>query len=243
MRVNTAGSVYVIAFSAVIATVFTGSIMALHVATQDAVARNERLLKDKAIVELFGLGDVDKLSGPQISDLVNKRIVTQDDPVTDPQTGWSFMPIFAYKTDGKQGEPRSAEDLIGLAFPIEGVGFWAPIRGLMAVTPDAKDAKKVIGVVFLSQRETPGLGGRITERKWRAQFAGLDVTDPGSDRQFVYIGGPQPTGPGDPKTNRRVDAITGATQTSLAVERFINESLRRFRRAMAQRPDSPEGGN
>ena len=240
MRVDTASSTYVIAFSALVATIFTGSIMSLHVATQGAVARNERLLEDKALVELFGLGDVEKLTGPQISDLVSKRIVTQPEPVTDPQTGWSVSLIHAYKTDADEGDTRSDEDLIGLAFPIEGVGFWAPIRGLMAVTPDAK---KVVGVVFLSQRETPGLGGRITESKWRKQFVGLDVSDPGADRPFIYIGGPEPSGESDPKSGRRVDAITGATQTSMAVEGFINASLRRFSRAMGQKFETTEGDN
>ncbi len=242
MRVDTASPTYVIGFSALAAIVFTGTIMSLHVATQGAVERNERLLHDKALVELFSLGDINELTGEQITELVSKRIVTSDKEITDPQTGWSFKPVYAYKTDAVagEGESRSDENLIGLAFPIAGVGFWAPIRGLMAVTPDAK---KVVGVVFLSQRETPGLGGRITESKWRKQFVGLDITDPGDDKPFIYIGRTEASGESDPKFGRRVDAITGATQTSMAVEGFINESLRRFARAMGEGSDSPQGDN
>ena len=81
--VNTGRPGYVIIFSAVVAGVFTSAIMALHVATQGQVERNERLLEDKALVELFGLGETAELTGEQVRDLVDRRIVKLDAELTD----------------------------------------------------------------------------------------------------------------------------------------------------------------
>jgi Na+-transporting NADH:ubiquinone oxidoreductase subunit C len=223
MKINTDHPVYVLAFTLAISAAFTAGIMALHVATAQRVERNESLRTESALVELFGLGDPATLSGEQVSRLYKTRIKTGEE-VTDPKTGQRIGIIRAY--DRPTDEPGAK--LIGVAFPIDGMGFWAPIHGLMAVTPDGD---KSIGVVFLSQSETPGLGARIDERRFRRQFKGLNVSPPAEGGRYVYVGGGKPTGPGDPRTGRRVDAFTGATRTSVAVQRLIDESIRRFRRA------------
>ena len=49
--------VYVVLFAAVVSGAFTAVIMALHVATEPVVVANQRLSTEKALVELFGLGD------------------------------------------------------------------------------------------------------------------------------------------------------------------------------------------
>jgi Na+-transporting NADH:ubiquinone oxidoreductase subunit C len=122
----------------------------------------------------------------------------------------------------------SNDELIGIAFPISGVGFWNLISGYFAVTPDGS---KAIGVVFIQQGETPGLGGRITEQPWRKQFQGLNIAPPEGGGKFIYIGSAAPGAA--QASGRSVNAITGATQTSVAVENFLNADLARFHRAMA----------
>jgi len=84
--------------------------------------------------------------------------------------------------------------------------------------------------VFVSHTETAGLGGRITERTWRKQFAGLDLSEPAAPGQVIYIGG-QTAGP--LRKDRHVDAVTGATGTSRAVEAFLRRRVAEFRRAMS----------
>jgi Na+-transporting NADH:ubiquinone oxidoreductase subunit C len=117
--------------------------------------------------------------------------------------------------------------VVGYAFPISGIGFWATIRGYLAVSPDGAHT---LGIAFLDHAETPGLGGRITERGFRRQFVGLDVSRSIGGR-FVTIGHERPSGPADPLYGRYVDAITGATGTSLALEKFLNADIARFRQA------------
>ncbi|KKN95032.1 hypothetical protein LCGC14_0181000 [marine sediment metagenome] len=206
---------YVLLYAAVVSTLFTAGIMALHAATRDIVERNERLFEQKAIVELFGLGDVETLSDTEIVELYENRAYLFDD-VVDPETGQSHKVYVA--VDEKN-------HLIGYAFSVSGTGFWARIDGYMAVTPDLN---KVMGITFLQHQETPGLGGRITERTWRQKFVGLNVS-PNPDGQFIYIGGQAPQAD-SPRASRHVDAISGATGTITALDRFLNEQIPMFRR-------------
>jgi len=239
---------YVIVYAAIISAAFTAGIMGVYAATRGIVERNEELFFQKAMVELFDLGDVDALSDAQIVDLYETHIISLQQR-RDPQTGQVFKSYGARKVprdkrrpwheifpDDEALEPRERVEqlrreeararFIGLAIPFSGTGFWARIDGYLAVNTDFTE---IIGITFLAHQETPGLGGRITERAWRAKFVGLDVT-PNPDGLVVYVGGEAPE-PGSPRHGRHVDAISGATGTSSAIERFLNEQLEAFRRS------------
>ena len=222
---------YVILYAAITSSLFTAAITTFHVATADIVKRNERLLEDKALVEIFfGREKLDELlnvSQKKVTEFVEQRI--KRDSISDPQTGEDMTLLIAYGSDKVADVPRGAETIVGYGFSISGVGFWARIDGVLAASPDLGTIK---GVYFLRHSETPGLGGRITEDEFRMSFVELDMTQPDAGDRFVYIGGDKPTGPTSPKYGRHVDAITGATGTSSAVERFVNEDIARFRRAM-----------
>jgi len=220
---------YVVAFTVAVSAVFTGAITVLQVATAPVVKRNEVLREQKALVSVLGLGDVAKMTAAEIAAVVERRI-DRTSRLRDLETGREFELIRAYRTDAAPGTPRPDADLLAVAIPVSGVGFWARITGLLALTPDLR---RIVGLVFLDQAETPGLGGRITEPAFLQQFQGLNATPPAAGGKLLYLGGGAPTNPQDPRAGRYVDAITGATQTSLAVGKFLNENLRAFRRAVA----------
>jgi Na+-transporting NADH:ubiquinone oxidoreductase subunit C len=107
------------------------------------------------------------------------------------------------------------------------------------------------GVVFTRQGETPGLGAKITEEEFRNQWAPqreLRLDPPESGDKHVYISkrNREDIPPQSPEKNRHVDAITGATQTSIAVMKFVNDDLATFYRAaraaelLSQGPPSPQ---
>ena len=218
MKLSKTHPAYVLLYAAISSSVFTIAIMSLHAATRGTVERNEQLFEQKALVELFEkpLGmDVATMTGDQIAAAYQQHI-QRGKMISDDLTGESFELVEAL-TIGEDG----SEELIGYAFAISGIGFWARIDGWLAVTGDREE---IIGLVFVKHSETPGLGGRITEKKWRDSFAGLSAAQPLDGNKFIHIGA---SGPAD----RRIDAVTGATGTSKAVERFINDSLLRFQRA------------
>lgn len=108
----------------------------------------------------------------------------------------------------------------GYAFPVGGPGLWGPIEAMVGIDPQATE---VLGIAFYQHSETPGLGGRITERWFTDQFEGLPLHPIEGDQSFFYL---KPEGTG--QASNELDAITGATITSSAVEAFLNKGLNHF---------------
>ena len=102
-------------------------------------------------------------------------------------------------------------DFVGYAMPGAGPGFQDTIALLYGYLPGDK---QVVGMEILESRETPGLGDKIyKDAAFVAEFSALSV-----DPEIVAVKkgtGSQPN---------QVDAITGATISSKAVVRIINET-------------------
>jgi Na+-transporting NADH:ubiquinone oxidoreductase subunit C len=112
------------------------------------------------------------------------------------------------------------ETILGYAFPVGGPGFWGPIDGMVAVDPQVS---QILGIAFYKHSETPGLGARINEEWFTEQFSGLSLFPVSEERKFFYL----ETG-GTSEEPHQLDAITGATGTSRAIEAFLNKELRDF---------------
>lgn len=91
------------------------------------------------------------------------------------------------------------DTLHAYALPFEGAGLWGTIRGYLALSDDLST---ILGITFTEQSETPGLGGRIEESQFRDQFRQIRLEPLSYDE--------------------KLQAITGATQTSASVLRIIN---------------------
>ena len=101
------------------------------------------------------------------------------------------------------------------AVPINGPGLWGSINAYVGLN---KDYTKIIGIEFITQSETPGLGGRISEDAYKNQFRSINIEGV-TDGNYIIS---------SPQAGSNVDAIAGATQTSAAVVRMINEDLNTF---------------
>ncbi|MEA3277410.1 MAG: FMN-binding protein [Pseudomonadota bacterium] len=105
--------------------------------------------------------------------------------------------------------------LMGYAIPSAGPGFQDTIRLLYGYLPAER---KVVGMEILESRETPGLGDKIyKDAAFVANFGDLSI-----DPEIVSVKKGTKTAP------NQVDAITGATISSKAVVRIINEGNRRW---------------
>jgi electron transport complex protein RnfG len=102
--------------------------------------------------------------------------------------------------------------LVGFAIVAREPGFQDPIDLLFGYDPRS-DA--ILGLAILSSRETPGLGNKIQDPEWRAQFGGA--------RAPVQARKRGATTPGE------VQMITGATISSRAVIAAINKTVERWR--------------
>jgi H+/Na+-translocating ferredoxin:NAD+ oxidoreductase subunit G len=99
----------------------------------------------------------------------------------------------------------------GWVVKARGQGYADNIEVLIGV--DAH-VETITGLFILEQKETPGLGNKITFPAWREQFAGKKTDTP-----FVVVK--------DKSTPiNSIDAVTGATISSRSVAGIVNQSVK-----------------
>lgn len=105
-----------------------------------------------------------------------------------------------------------------VAFEFNGPGLWGAISGIISLE---KDLKTVRRIKITHQEETPGLGGRIAESDYLKQFRSKEVLP-----KLIFM--PE----GQASAKNEVDAITGATGSSRAFEKLINENVQKYLAAL-----------
>ncbi|HBD03989.1 Na(+)-translocating NADH-quinone reductase subunit C [Psychrobacter pacificensis] len=140
------------------------------------------------------------------SQATKNQALSEDLGDNDP-AGIGRKPKYAkvYVKEDDAGKPEL------VVLPIQGYGLWGTIYGFLTLESDMNTIK---GISFYEHKETPGLGARIEEPEWRAQWNGIHSYDDNGD---VATG---VTKAGNPKDNW-VDGISGATLTSRGVSNMI----------------------
>ncbi len=106
---------------------------------------------------------------------------------------------------------RKSDRLIGLAFKVTSPeGYGGDIEVMVGVLPNGT----VYGVEVLSHLETPGLGAKIREAKFKDRFKNRNL----SNTKWAVK-----------KDAGDIDGITGATISSRAVTKAIKEGLEFYR--------------
>jgi Na+-transporting NADH:ubiquinone oxidoreductase subunit C len=100
-------------------------------------------------------------------------------------------------------------------FEFKGRGLWGMIEGVVTLN---SDLETIESIRIISQEETPGLGGRISEEGFLSKFKKKKI----SPKLFLAL---RRKATGD----NEIDAISGATMTSGALLDIINESVMNFR--------------
>ncbi len=188
----------------VIAIFFASLVSAVKLLNEKRIRTNEAIKLQKIVLEVLNIPVEKDKTDEHISALFSERI-------KDIEVGEKVLYV-GYEEDGRT--------IQGYAFPVGGPGFWGPIQGMVGVDPHAT---KILGIAFYKHTETPGLGGRITEDWFTRQFKDLPLHPIEGDQMIFYL---KPAGTrGAPD---ELDAITGATNTSSAVEAFLNDELDHF---------------
>lgn len=183
---------YPIVFMSLLTAIFTFVLAFLEVSTADKVAENQRY------------------------DLQTKILYVFDIPVEDTSVD-AVDRLFSDKIteDGDEFIYMEGDSIEGYAFPVAGSGLWGGIVGYVGIS---EDYSTLLGLTFITQSETPGLGGRIEEEEFLSQFRNLDVADATEGNYVVY----------NPSPGGNVDAIAGATLTSKSVANFMNVDIHKF---------------
>ena len=178
--------------------------------TSERVEANQRLALERAVLAVLPGVQDEKLSNLELH-----RRFTESVGLPDEKSGDAYT----LKEDGR---------VAAYAVPIEGRGFWAPIKGMIGIKADKKT---VTGIAFYEQNETPGLGAEIAKEPFRDQFEGKEISF--EDKPISM------KRPGEPLGRSEVHAVTGATQTSTRLEGIINAGLKQWQTQMAVKS---EGG-
>ncbi len=202
---------YPIVFTVVVTAVFVGLVSAVNVGLQARKARNRELARQRVLLQLLDLVEPgENLTDRAMARRYEERVERVE--ATAPDGG-----AYAYFR-------RTGEGPALYALPLSGRGFWGPIRGYLAVNARTGE---ITGLDFTRHEETPGLGGRISEREWQRQLEGIPYDRPFPDGRRLRV-------VQDADDAREIDAITGATGTSVAVEQILNDALARFVRVRDQ---------
>ncbi|MEO8509382.1 MAG: Na(+)-translocating NADH-quinone reductase subunit C [Betaproteobacteria bacterium] len=121
----------------------------------------------------------------------------------------TYGAVYGVRDEAREG----VEQLVVL--PIEGIGMWGTLYGFLAID---RDGRTIRGLTFYDQKETPGLGGEISNPQWQALWVGRKAFDANWEPKLTVIKGNAGTPEQDP---HRVDAISGATITSNSVSRLV----------------------
>lgn len=129
------------------------------------------------------------------------------------------------ETDGEEINYYEASDggtLTGLIFITSANGYGGEVKVMTAILPDK--SIKAIEILDVSS-ETPGLGQNAAKESFYGQFSGISG---GSDITVVKSGG------GD---MLQINAITGATITSRAVTKAVNEARKYSEKILPEEAD------
>lgn len=187
--------IYPIFFMVILTVIFIGILAAFYQSTLDRVELYRELNYKKAIISLFGY--------PQAN--IKQVFKNNFKQIKNPELNY-----YEATENGK---------ITGYVFDISGSGLWGTINALIAVSPNFK---KIISIDILSQNETPGLGGRITENWFKNQFRNKELINRERITWFKLVAEGEKT-----KINE-VNQITGATFSSKAMVDMIYKEMQRI---------------
>ena len=197
----------VVIFTVIVTAVFTFLVSGVHNQLKEKTLINRQVAQQRVVLSLFGLASDSKNIGdaqvPQLflTNIEQKEIVASES---------KEMLCFGLKNSDKKI----------YVFSFLGQGFWDKIQGFMAI--DLNEGK-LKGIEFTQHGETPGLGGRISEKEFKARFIDkpcLNIREDGLRFKFVKEG--------QARSESEIDGITGATGTTVALEKIVNDSITAF---------------
>lgn len=108
-------------------------------------------------------------------------------------------------------EVRAGERLEQVILPIRGVGYKSMMKGYLALEADLNT---IAALTFYEQDETPGMGARIMEPEWQAQWADRQTMDDSGEIRIEVV-------KGRGQWPFEVDGISGATYTGWGVTDLV----------------------
>lgn len=137
------------------------------------------------------------------SDPASAVIIPSDADAAGLRQRAPFAPVYLLESSG---------DLELVMLPVSGTGYQSTIHAMLALEPDLTT---VAGLTILEQGETPGIGARIEEPEWQAQWTGKQIADADGAIIIEVVRG-------EASEPYQVDGISGATRTGNGVAGMLH---------------------
>jgi len=190
---------YTVVFTTVLCGMSAGAITAAHVLWDERQRANIAYERNLTVLDVLGLLDGRRPGAMEVREIFRDHV-----DVSRPGGVEAF-------------QARSAGEGSAWAVHVEGMGRQGPIRGVLGIGPDRKT---ITALRFYEQQETPGYGGRIASAEFIDQFPGKTILAPGRQPGIILVR--ESRGP------NQINAITGATVTSVSVAKMINRAVAAF---------------
>ena len=149
-------------------------------------------------IDLQSYDDRAAQSDPAFSD-----VLAEEDDVADIKRRVRYATV--YLVEAADGALQT------IVLPVSGYGLWGTMYGYLALKGDGNT---VTGIGFYDHKETPGLGGEITNPRWKALWPGKQIFDANGAVALRTVKG---NGAGV----HEVDGLSGASLTTRGVGNLI----------------------
>ena len=218
---NTYQILYAAVMVLLVGTVLAFIYMALKPKQNENIANDTR----KQILSALHIAAPDDAQVKEIYEkyIVQDLLVDRDGNIVDSTKN------VAFEVDMKKNVKLSERQLpvmkcvmddgsVKYVLPLYGAGLWGPIWGYIAMNDDGNS---IFGANFSHEGETPGLGARIADLDFQEKFVDKNLFKDGKYKGVVVLkkGMKSVTGA------EQIDALTGATITSLGVSAMLEDCL------------------
>ena len=202
MKLNTNSNIYTFFYMTIVVVIVAVLLSVVSSVLQPLKDKNVLLDKQK---QILGALKVDSISG----DPAEVYLALATDTIrfySEEKNDTCEVYVFDLNGDTKY------------VLPLSGKGLWGGIGGYLALNDDKNT---IWGVNFNHEGETPGLGAKIVEKEFRAQFEGTHICNAANEIVSVAVlkSGKKAEG------KEQVDAISGATITSEGVSKMLEQEL------------------
>ena len=184
----------------------------------------EKLFAEKVGRKLIDLSTGDEVTEEQLEELgIDLETYEQKEAAGDPALNTEVEPpralpgiserekfAFVYLVNDESG------NLAQMVFPVYGKGLWSTLYGFIAVE---SDTTTVSGITFYQHGETPGLGGEVDNRSWKAQWKGKKLYNDNWDLEIEVLKGK--VNKEDEDAVYQIDGLSGATITTRGVTDLV----------------------
>ena len=223
---STNSNTYTIIYAIVMVVIVAFLLSFVFSVLRDRQDQNERLDKKAQILGAINVNDADDVQAAY-GKYVKKAILV--DAEGNEKEGDGFEIDFT-KTQDDQNMPLYVCDVDGSTkyiVPLRGNGLWGPIWGYVGLNDDKNT---IYGIYFAHESETPGLGAEIVTDGFRTPFKDKHIKDGNNTVVSVAVKKKGQTEPG----REQVDAISGGTITSTAVDNMLKECLTKYEKFLTK---------